>query len=73
MSQVTIYLDKHTETEMRSAAKAMNMSQSKWVAQVIEEKLAAQWPESIKQMAGAWSDFPTAEENARNNGTRYRT
>jgi len=62
MGQVTIYLDDRTEAEMNSAVKAAGISKSKWVARVIHEKAGSEWPESVAQLAGAWPDFPTAEE-----------
>lgn len=62
MGQVTIYIDKETEKKMISSAKAANISKSKWVSDVIREKVATEWPASVKELAGAWADFPTAEE-----------
>lgn len=62
MGQVTIYLDPQTEAKMKSAAKASHMSQSKWVASLIREKTRTHWPSGIAELAGAWADFPTAEE-----------
>jgi len=62
MGQVTIYLDAEIEAKMRSAAKAINTFLSQWVANIIKEKTTEVWPESVKSLAGAWSDFPEAEE-----------
>ena len=62
MGQVTIYLDDELETKMRSAAKSMHLSQSKWIASLIEKKVNKEWSESVKNLAGAWSNFPTLEE-----------
>jgi hypothetical protein len=62
MGQVTIYLDAKVEAKIRSAAKAMNTSLSQWVANIIKEKTTEAWPESVKELAGAWSDFPAPEE-----------
>lgn len=62
MGQITLYLDAETETKMKVAAKAAGVSQSRWVADLIREKAATHWPESIVRLAGAWADFPTAEE-----------
>lgn len=62
MGQVTLYLDTETEAKMRSAAKAAKVSKSRWVAQLIKEKTASAWPESVVRLVGAWPDFPTAEE-----------
>ena len=63
MGQVTIYLDKDTEEKMRVLTKAMHISQSKWIANLIREKLQTEWPESIIALAGAWGDdYPSLEE-----------
>lgn len=62
MGQVTIYLDENTEQAMRTAAQSAKVSQSKWIAQLIQEKAGQEWPEEVIALAGAWSDFPTAEE-----------
>lgn len=62
MGQVTLYLDPETEERMKVAAKAAGLSQSRWVAEVIREKTATEWPASIASLAGAWEDFPSLEE-----------
>ena len=38
MGQVTIYLNNDIETKMKKAAKSSQLSVSKWVARIIEEK-----------------------------------
>ena len=62
MGQVTIYLDKELETKVQQITKSMHISKSKWVANLIKEKIADEWPESVKNLAGAWTDLPSAEE-----------
>ncbi len=62
MGQVTIYLEDEIEAKMRKAAKSMHLSQSKWIANLIKEKVADEWPESVVKLAGAWKDLPTVEE-----------
>lgn len=64
MGQVTLYLDPETESKMKAAAKSAGVSQSRWVAELIREKTATEWPNSIVKLAGAWSDddFPSLEE-----------
>ncbi|MDY6825230.1 MAG: CopG family transcriptional regulator [Thermodesulfobacteriota bacterium] len=62
MGQVTIYLEDDVEEKMRSSAKATGLSQSKWVANLIKEKVMSEWPDTVKQLAGAWEDLPTLEE-----------
>lgn len=62
MGQVTIYIDAETEEKMIASAKAAKISKSKWVTQVIKEKVASEWPASVHKLAGAWEDFPSIEE-----------
>lgn len=62
MGRVTIYLEDELENKMRATAKALHLSQSKWIAGIIKEKIADQWPQSLAKLAGAWQDLPTAEE-----------
>ena len=69
MGQVTIYLDSETEAKMRTVVKSARLSQSKWIANLIEEKIKNDWPESVIQLAGAWKDFPSAEEIRQTQGT----
>lgn len=68
MGQVTIYLEDDVAKKMREAAKSMNISQSKWVAGLIKEKVSNEWPTSVKQLAGAWSDLPLSEEIRKTKG-----
>lgn len=62
MGQVTIYLEEDIETKMIQAAKSANLSKSKWIAHLIQEKISKEWPNSVIEMAGTWNDFPEAEE-----------
>jgi len=62
MGQVTIYLDSETEEKMNNIVKKSGISKSKWIAALIKEKTASTWPDHIFGLAGAWQDFPTAEE-----------
>lgn len=61
MSQVTIYLEDQLAERMRERAKGDGMSQSQWIAKLVEEQLEQVWPASVKRLAGAWPDFPEAE------------
>jgi hypothetical protein len=65
MGQITIYLDDQTEVLVKAAVRAAGVSQSKWVADVVRERVRNQWPDSIRSLAGAWSDLPTAEQMRR--------
>jgi hypothetical protein len=64
MSQVTLYLDPETEAKMKAAARSAGVSQSRWVADLIREKTAARWPESLVKLVGTWADddFPSHKE-----------
>jgi len=62
MGQVTIYLDDETENKMIASAQVMNLSKSKWIANVIREKLVDDWPDTVRELPGSWKDFPTLEE-----------
>lgn len=61
MSQITIYLDAQTEARMREAASAAGLSTSRWLAQLIQEKTRNEWPQTVREAAGAWTDFPDLE------------
>jgi hypothetical protein len=62
MSQLTLYLDAETAARLKDAAASAGMSQSQWVAGLIRERTSQEWPESVKALAGAWPEMPTAEE-----------
>lgn len=61
MGQVTIYIDAETESKARAAASAEGMSLSRWVAARIARRTRAEWPASVRALAGAWSDLPDAK------------
>lgn len=62
MGQVTIYLGEELTKQMRDRARQEGVSQSQWVAKLIESKLASSWPESVRALAGAWPDFAELTE-----------
>jgi hypothetical protein len=66
MGQVTIYLDSETEKKMSTIVKKSGISKSKWVSDLIKQKITTTWPENIVKLAGAWTDLPTAEEIRKN-------
>ncbi len=69
MGQVTILLDAETERRMHDVVKSFHISESKWIENLIKEKIKKSWPDSIIQLAGAWKDLPSAEEIRRTEGT----
>ncbi len=62
MPQLNLYVDESTHARMRRAAEAADMSLSKWVATIVIEKTANQWPDEVLALAGAWNDFPSLKE-----------
>jgi hypothetical protein len=63
MPQVTIYLDDETEARLRRAAEEAGTSRSRWIAELIRQKTAAEWPESFRRLVGTWrDDFPEVAE-----------
>lgn len=62
MSQITIYLEPDLAQRMREAAEAEDISQSKWIARLVEERLDDMWPPEVLSLAGSMPDFPSLEE-----------
>jgi hypothetical protein len=62
MAQVTIYLDDEVLALVKAATKISGISQSQWIAEAVRLRVKKEWPDSVVAMAGAWRDFPTAEE-----------
>lgn len=68
MAQLTLDLDSETASKVRRAAEREGLSQDEWVSRLIRVRLA-DWPDLVKQLAGAWPDFevqtpPQADEDA---------
>lgn len=61
MAQITIYIDDELDAEMKRLAEAENLSKSRWVTNLIREKISTTWPQEIIEMAGTWTDFPDLE------------
>jgi hypothetical protein len=68
MSHLTLYFDRETENFIRIAAKESNISISKWVASTIKRVTHSTWSPEIQRMAGAWPDFPAAENLRKTSG-----
>ena len=62
MPQVTLYIDAETGARMKAAAKAAGVSVSRWVAELIRARTQAEWPASIRKLAGTWPDFPNLRD-----------
>ena len=62
MAQLNLYLDEDTARKLKAVAKVSGLSQSKWVAKVIRERVSDEWPPQLAALAGAWPDIPEAED-----------
>jgi hypothetical protein len=58
MGQVTIYLDDATVAKLKSASSCSGLSVSRFIANLIEQKTASEWPARVAGLAGTWRDFP---------------
>lgn len=62
MAQVTIYMHDSTELKVKKLAREMNLSISKYISTVLEEKTIESWSSDTKELSGAWEDFSSIEE-----------
>jgi hypothetical protein len=68
VAQMTLYLDEKTKERVRKAAKAAGMSRSRWLVELVRQGTANEWPAEMGELAGAWPDFPEADELRRHSG-----
>lgn len=62
MSQITVCLDDATQALVERAAQAHGQSESRWVADLICQHTAQQWPQNCLDLAGRFTDFPLRGE-----------
>jgi Ribbon-helix-helix protein, copG family len=72
MAQVTLYLDDETADRVKTAAKQAGLSRSQFLARLVREKTATEWPEAVKDLAGAWQDLKPARRLRRRTGRDAR-
>lgn len=63
MAQVTIYLEDETAKKARAAAQSRGVSLSKWIAERVRRGTLSDWPNDVRELAGAWSDLPSSEQS----------
>ena len=68
MAQVTIYIPNDLESQIKAMASSLNISISKFISTVLEQKVQNEWNDNSRKLAGAWDDFPTLEEIRANQG-----
>ena len=62
MNQLTIDLDDETAQRLASIAAQAHMPAGDWVASLVRARVGGQWPDDVRQLAGAWPDFPETGE-----------
>jgi hypothetical protein len=62
MAHLTIYLTDEVERRVRKAAKTAKVSISRWVADRVSESVKTSWPAEFVALAGAFPEFPAADE-----------
>ena len=62
MAQVTIYMNNDLESKIKNIANSLGISISKFIANLLEQKVQNEWNTSTRQLAGSWNDFPSLEE-----------
>jgi predicted transcriptional regulator len=72
MAQVTLYLDDETADRLKKAAKRAGLSRSRFLTKLVREKTATEWPQAVKDLAGAWRDLESAKGLRRRTGRDAR-
>ena len=62
MAQVTIYMNNDLETKIKNIASSLDISISKFIANVLEQKVQNEWNHNVQKLAGSWEDFPSLEQ-----------
>jgi len=68
MAQVTIYIPNDLESQIKAMASSLNISISKFISTILEQKVQNEWSHASRKLAGAWDDFPTLQEIRANQG-----
>ncbi len=68
MAQVTIYISNDLESQIKAMASSLNISISKFISTILEQKVQNEWSSGSRKLAGAWDDFPTLKEIRANQG-----
>lgn len=72
MAQVTLYLDDETADRLKKAAKQAGLSRSRFLARLVREKTVTEWPQAVKELAGAWPEIEVVERRRRRDGRDAR-
>jgi predicted transcriptional regulator len=72
VAQVTLYLDDETADRLEKAAKQAGLSRSRFLANLVREKTALEWPQAVRDLAGAWRELESAKGLRRRTGRDVR-
>jgi hypothetical protein len=61
MAQVTIYIPNNLEKKIKQKSKELNISISKFITKLLEQKIQNSWSMETKKLVGAWDDFEDAK------------
>ena len=61
MAQVTLYIDEDTAAKLKKAARQAGLSRSRWLAKLIQQRTATEWPQAVRDLAGTWADLEIAK------------
>lgn len=63
MAQVTIYMDNSLEEKVKKLAKSTGTSISKFISNILEQKVKTSWDDSVRELSGSWSDDTAFNED----------
>ena len=69
MAQVTIYMDNNLEENVKKLAKSTGVSISKFISNILEQKVSSSWDDSVRKLSGSWSDGTAFREDLRSHKT----
>ncbi len=62
MAQLTIELENDVLSKVRATAEACGMSDSEFISEMLRARSRDEWPQYVRDLAGAWPDFPEIDE-----------
>lgn len=62
MEQITIEINNDNLSRLRASAELAGMSESEWISEMIRARTRDEWPKYVRDLAGAWPDFPEVDE-----------
>ena len=71
MAQIVLTLDDEVLEQVLHQAKAENLSSASWLDKLIKQRVGMlnksnkvnnQWSSDVRELAGAWQDFPSLED-----------